>query len=256
MAPFERILLESAATRWNLDTTTLGVEEEKLQASLFNQWDWSYDVQGRLCDAFEDMNFTDVEGRKTRYRDVLYMLERLPRPNLQRRFRVDQLREDNKDFLGTLSDQPFSYVSFSPATQDSYHWKILAAMLISEPESMDVWINIWRRLSIYGAKTSFWKSWYTQYEIWKVVRMFDLQKRRPSNAAQVSRLFTESDLASRFQATLRATVSMVDDSEIANSTSDSSGESPVSTGDLDEEVQLPSSHLIIISVYPRERTCL
>jgi len=218
MAPFERFLLQSVADSWNLSTYSFGETEddEALLEYLFSQWDWSYDTQAFLCEAFYN---TDARKNKTLeeiYNDTLHILGRLPSIHLKREYRVEILRNDNQEFLSNLGDRDFSNVKFLPSINDSYYWKILVAMYRDSPDEMEFWTNAVTRRKIYGTTLSNWKTWVLQYDIWKLVRMFDLLKRRPENALNIINLFTVSENASLFQASLRLPISMVEDESESN----------------------------------------
>jgi len=96
---------------------------------------------------------------------------------------------------------------------DSYYWKVLVAMYRDRPEEMEFWTNAVTRRKTYGTTVSSWKTWVLQYEIWKIVRMFDLQKRRPENPLNIINLFTVSEKSSLFQASLRLPTMLEDASE-------------------------------------------
>ena len=192
MAPFERFLLRTTAEIWSLDVDSFGSDDDdpELQEYLFNQWDWSYDTQSFLCEAFAESN-DEMESREKVYDGVIHILARLPYFHLRRQFRADQLREDNKDFLSSLGNQSFSQVVFVPNAEDEWYWKVLGAMYRESPEEMEFWTNAVTRRIKYGKAPSNWKTWVLQYEIWKVVRMFNLKKSRPDNAKLVVRIIHE-----------------------------------------------------------------
>jgi hypothetical protein len=214
MAPFERHLLEDIAHIWSLDDNSFGrnPDDESLLEYLFNQWDWSYDTQAFLCESFHSPN-EKGESREEIYKNTLHQLERLPRFHLRYQFRVDILRKDNGDFLSNLADCHFGNVIFGPRSDDLYHWKILVAMYRDCTTEMEFWTNAMTRRAVYGSTSSSWKTWVLQYEIWKVVRMFDLHKRRPENARRIIDLFTVSKIAAICQTSLRQRVAMVEDGD-------------------------------------------
>src|SRR5437762_2841673 len=169
MAPFERFLLQNTAETWSLDIDSFGGEDADptLMQYLFNQWDWSYDTQALLCEGFAQPN----EANKTReqiYDEALFNLERLTALHLQRRYRGNQLRSENNDFVSNLRDLPFSQVKFVPSEGDEHYWKILVAMYRDCPEEMEFWTNAITRRITYRTTLSSWKTWFLQYEIWKV----------------------------------------------------------------------------------------
>ena len=212
MTSFERYLLQAISELWNLNVDSFGKnkDDESLLEYLFSQWDWSYETQAFLSEAFWKAD-GKKETRKETYNNVLHILGRLPFLHLRRQYRVDKLKIDNNDFLANLGDRHFSNVKFEPGINDSYHWKVLVAMYRDCPEEMEFWTNALTRRKTYGTKPSSWKTWVLQYDIWKVVRMFDLHKRRPENAPIIIELFTMSEKASIFQASLRLPISMVED---------------------------------------------
>ena len=214
MAPFERFLLQTTAETWSLDIDSFGGEDDDpaLMQYLFNQWDWSYDTQALLCEAFAQLN----EANKTReqiYDETLFHLERLTALHRRRRYRGDQLRSENKDFISKLTDLPFSQVKFVPSEGDIYYWKILGTMYRDCPEEMEFWTNAITRRITYRTTLSSWKTWFLQYEIWKVVKMFNLRKRRPNNAEEVVELFTRSNVAPICMTSLRLKVPGLNDPE-------------------------------------------
>ena len=214
MAPFERFLLQNTAETWSLDIDSFGGEDADptLMQYLFNQWDWSYDTQALLCEGFAQPN----EANKTReqiYDEALFNLERLTALHLQRRYRGNQLRSENNDFVSNLRDLPFSQVKFVPSEGDEHYWKILVAMYRDCPEEMEFWTNAITRRITYRTTLSSWKTWFLQYEIWKVVKMFNLKKRRPNNAEELVELFTRSNLAPICMASLRLKVPGLDYAE-------------------------------------------
>lgn len=208
LAPFERLLLKSTADTWSLKPSRSETNEEHIRLRyLFNQWDWSFEIQSFLCEAFEENN----GPRDAVYEDTLYSLGRMTPPAYGRRlFRIDQLRADNPDFVRKLSNRPFSHVEFIPSEQDMDYWRILDAMYCTVPKEMEVWTNIVRRRELYHPYDSFWTIWCCQYEIWKVVRMFNLRKRRPDNAERIFEIFCDPESGPIYRMTLRAEVRTTD----------------------------------------------
>jgi len=211
MAPFERRLLEIVAHNNKFNVEAVPTSEDKaLLNYLFNQWSWSYDTQAFLCEAFY---YEKNDNRQELYEKTLNILERLPSSHLRRRFRVDLLRKLNHNFISDLGEKDFSSVSFEPCSDDMYHWTVLLAMYRHMPEEMEFWTNGIARKRAYRGIRSNWHIWVLQYEIWQVIQMFELRRRRPENNSQVVDLFLKSEIAQFCQLSLRLPIAMLEDEE-------------------------------------------
>ena len=89
MAPLERYLLHTVADAWNLNVGSFGENQDDVNLAeyLFNQWDWSYETQAFLCEAFYNKN-AENKTRTQIYNETLHILGRLPFIHMKREYRL------------------------------------------------------------------------------------------------------------------------------------------------------------------------
>jgi hypothetical protein len=74
-------------------------------------------------------------------------------------------------------------------------------MFYQAPQKMLFWMNAAERRRVFQRRDTHLEWYEAHYSIWKVVRIFDLWKRKPSNSNEIARLFSDS----KYSALLKAT---------------------------------------------------